>query len=313
MSGWDGLDEFLAVAETGGFSKAAERLRLSTSQVSRAVAQLEERLQARLFFRTTRRVSLTETGQILLTHCQRLQEEREEAFQAIGDVQGSPKGMLRVTCSVAYGEQFVMPLLNDFLEQHPQVHLEMELTNRTVDLVHERFDLAIRLGRLGDSAMVARQIAPRRMFLVAAPAYLEQRGTPHSLSELAAHRCLIGTSETWVFSNNGADWLFRPRHHWRCNSGHAVLDATLRGFGLAQLPDYYVRDPLRSGRLVSLLPEQQPPGQGVWALYPQRRYLSSKVRLVVDHLRAGLARRPEYQGPETQTAQGEGPPAPSAR
>lgn len=295
MSGWDGLDEFLAVVETGSFTRAAHRLRLSPSQVSRSVAQLEERLQARLFFRTTRRVTLTENGQILLTHCQRLQEERDEAFQAVGDVQDSPKGLLRLTCSVAYGEHFVMPLINDFLEMHPQLHVEMELTNRTVDLVHERFDLAIRLGRLADSAMVVTQIAPRRLHLVAAPTYVEHRGRPHSLSELSDHRCLIGTNETWVFRDQDREWVVRPRPHWRCNSGFAVLDAALRGFGLAQLPDYYVREPLRSGQLVSLLDDNRAPNQGVWALYPQRRFLSTKIRQVIDHLRAGLAARPEYK------------------
>ncbi len=295
MASWDGFDEFLAVAETGGFTRAAERLRLSPSQVSRAVAGLEERLQARLFFRTTRRVTLTETGQILLAHCQRLQEERDEAFSAIGDVQDRPKGTLRITCSVAYGEYFVMPLINSFLESHPQLQLDMELTNRTVDLVHERFDLAIRLGRRAESTMVATQIAPRRLYLVAAPAYLEKRGQPHSLSELAGHHCLTGTSETWIFADDGREWLFRPRAYWRCNSGFAVLDATLRGFGLSQLPDYYVREPLRDGRLVSLLPGKHPPNQGVWAIYPQRRFLSAKVRLVVEHLRQGLAARAEYQ------------------
>ncbi len=295
MSGWNGLDEFLAVAETGSFTLAAKRLRLSPSQVSRAVAQLEERLQARLFFRTTRRVSLTETGQILLNHGQRLQEERDEAFQAVGDVQDSPKGLLRMTCSVAYGEHFVMPLINDFLALHPQLNVDMELTNRTVDLVHERFDVAIRLGRLTDSTLVATQIAPRRLYLVAAPAYLEHRGRPHSLSELSDHRCLVGTNDTWAFHEQGQEWVFRPRPYWRCNSGFAVLDAALRGFGLAQLPDYYVREPMRSGQLVTLLDEYRTPNQGVWALYPQRRFLSTKIRQVIDHLKTGLAARPEYR------------------
>lgn len=295
MSGWNGLDEFLAVAETGSFTLAAKRLRLSPSQVSRAVAQLEERLQARLFFRTTRRVSLTETGQILLNHGQRLQEERDEAFQAVGDVQDSPKGLLRMTCSVAYGEHFVMPLINDFLQMHPHLHVDMELTNRTVDLVHERFDVAIRLGRLTDSTLVATQIAPRRLYLVAAPTYLEQRGHPHSLSELSEHRCLVGTNETWIFNEHGQEWVMRPRPYWRCNSGFAVLDAALRGFGLAQLPDYYVREPIRSGHLVTLLDECRTPNQGVWALYPQRRFLSTKIRQVIEHLKMGLAARPEYQ------------------
>ncbi|MDP3635807.1 MAG: LysR family transcriptional regulator, partial [Azonexus sp.] len=148
MSRWVGLDEFVAVAECGSFSRAAERLRLSSSHVSRQVALLEDRLQARLLYRTTRRVSLTEAGQTFFARCQRLIEERDEAFLTMGDLQSAPTGLLRMTAAVAYGERFIVPIVNDFMAQHPLLKLEIELTNRTLDMVHEGFDLAIRLGRL---------------------------------------------------------------------------------------------------------------------------------------------------------------------
>ena len=296
MSRWEGLDEFVAVAECGSFSRAAERLRLSSSHVSRQVALIEERLQARLLYRTTRRVSLTEAGQTFLVRCQRLIEERDEAFLTISDLHSAPTGLLRMTAAIAYGERFIVPIVNDFMAQYAQLKVEIDLTNRTLDMVHEGFDLAIRLGRLNESSLVATRLAPRAMHLCAAPAYLEKYGRPHTLSELGQHNCLIGTSDIWMFQQNGREFAFRPTGNWRCNSGQAVLDATLRGFGLAQLPDYYLSDLLRRGELISLLDANQPPNTAVWAVYPQRRYALPKVRLLIDALKAGLAVRPEYLG-----------------
>lgn len=296
MSRWEGLDEFVAVAECGSFSRAAERLRLSSSHVSRQVALIEERLQARLLYRTTRRVSLTEAGQTFLVRCQRLIEERDEAFLTISDLHSAPTGLLRMTAAIAYGERFIVPIVNDFMAQYAQLKVEIDLTNRTLDMVHEGFDLAIRLGRLSESSLVATRLAPRAMHLCAAPAYLEKYGRPHTLSELGQHNCLIGTSDIWMFQQNGREFAFRPTGNWRCNSGQAVLDATLRGFGLAQLPDYYLSDLLRRGELISILDANQPPNTAVWAVYPQRRYALPKVRLLIDALKAGLAVRPEYLG-----------------
>ncbi|MDX1722872.1 MAG: LysR substrate-binding domain-containing protein [Pseudomonas sp.] len=294
MNRWEGLDEFVAVAECGQFTAAAERLGLSSSQVSRQVARLEERLQTRLFYRSTRRVALTEAGQTFLQHCQRLQDAREEALRAVGDLGSEPKGLLRMTCAVAYGERFIVPLVTDFMMRHPQLRVDIELSNRNLDLVHEGLDLAIRLGRLQDSRLVATRLAPRRMYLCAAPDYLQHYGRPHSLSELGRHNCLIGSSDTWSFQLNGREAAQRVQGNWRCNSGQAVLDAALRGLGLCQLPDYYVLEHLRSGALVSLLDNQQPPNTAVWALYPQQRHLSPKVRQLVNALKAGLAQRSEY-------------------
>lgn len=289
MNRWEGLDEFIAVAETGQFTAAAQRIGLSSSQVSRQIARLEERLQTRLFYRSTRKVALTEAGQTFLQHCQRLVDARDEAMRAINDLTGEPKGLLRMTCAVAYGERFIVPLVNAFMARHPQLRVDIELSNRPLDLVHEGLDLAIRLGRLQDSRLVATRLAPRVMYLCAAPSYLERYGRPHSLSELARHNCLVGSSDQWTFQQDGKEQSLRVQGNWRCNSGQAVLDAALRGFGLCQLPDYYVLDHLKSGELVSLLEQHRPPNTAVWALYPQQRHLSPKVRQLVDALRDGLA------------------------
>ncbi|MDX1299999.1 MAG: LysR family transcriptional regulator [Pseudomonas sp.] len=295
MNRWEGLDEFVAVAECGQFTAAAERLSLSSSQVSRQIARLEERLQTRLFYRSTRRVALTEAGQTFLQHCQRLQDAREEALRAVGDLSSEPKGLLRMTCAVAYGERFIVPLVTEFMIQHPQLRVDIELSNRTLDLLHDGLDLAIRLGRLQDSRLVAARLASRQMYLCAAPEYLQRYGRPHSLSELSQHNCLIGSSDLWNFQANGQDASMRVQGNWRCNSGQAVLEAALRGIGLCQLPDYYVLEHLRSGALVSLLDNQQPPDTAVWAIYPQQRHLSPKVRQLVDFLKQGLGQRREYR------------------
>lgn len=291
---WDGLDEFVAVAECGQFSAAAERMGVSSSHISRQIARLEERMQTRLFYRSTRKVVLTEAGQTFLHHCQRLQDGREEALRAVGDLTSEPKGLLRLTCAVAYGERFIVPLVNGFMEDYPQLRVDIELTNNTLDLLHEGMDLAIRLGRLQESRLVATRLAPRRMYLCASPSYVERYGRPHSLSELNRHNCLIGSSDNWLLQQNGREFSQRVQGNWRCNSGQAVLDAALRGMGLCQLPDYYVLEHLKNGALISLLDAHQPPSTAVWALYPQQRHLSPKVRKLVDYLKTGLALRDEY-------------------
>lgn len=291
---WDGLDEFVAVAECGQFSAAAERMGVSSSHISRQIARLEERMQTRLFYRSTRKVVLTEAGQTFLHHCQRLQDGREEALRAVGDLTSEPKGLLRLTCAVAYGERFIVPLVNGFMEDYPQLRVDIELTNNTLDLLHEGMDLAIRLGRLQESRLVATRLAPRRMYLCASPSYLERYGRPHSVSELNRHNCLIGSSDNWLLQQNGREFSQRVQGNWRCNSGQAVLDAALRGMGLCQLPDYYVLEHLKNDALISLLDAHQPPSTAVWALYPQQRHLSPKVRKLVDYLKTGLALRDEY-------------------
>ena len=295
MNRWEGLDEFVAVAECGHFSKAAERLGLSSSHVSRQIAQLEERLHTRLLYRTTRKVALTEAGQTFLQHCQRLQDAREEALRAIGDLNSEPRGKLRMTCAVTYGERFIVPIVTRFMTRYPRLAVDIELSNRTLDLVQDGFDIAIRLGRLADSRMHSTRLAPRRMHLCASPAYLQHYGRPHSLSELSQHNCLVGSSDMWSFQQEGRETSVRVHGNWRCNSGQAVLEAALSGLGLCQLPDYYVQEHLRSGSLIPLLDTHQPPNTAVWALYPQQRHLSPKVRLLIDALREGLSDLPIYR------------------
>ena len=193
MSRWDGIDEFVATAEAESFSKAALRLGLSTSGVSRAVAGLEERLQTRLLYRTTRRVSLTDAGRAFLARCRQLILDRDEALAAVGEEDGELKGLLRMTCSTAYGERFVAPAVNSFMLNHPKLSILIELDDAVRDIVSEGFDLAIRFGRLTDSRLIAKRLASRTRRLCAAPAYLARAGAPRTIDELS-RRFLINPS-----------------------------------------------------------------------------------------------------------------------
>ncbi|WP_044563113.1 LysR family transcriptional regulator [Azospirillum sp. B4] len=288
MARWDGIDEFIAVGETESFSRAARRLGISTSHVSREVARLEDRLQVRLLYRTTRHVSLTDAGRAFLDRCRRLVDEREDMYAAVSEQDGMPRGHLRLTCSIAYGERYIVPLVNRFAGDHPQLAVTIDLSNRVVDLVGEGFDLAVRTGSLNDSRLIATRLASRTRHLCAAPAYLARHGIPRTLDELAQHRCLAGTTEMWQFRVAGQDVEFRPQGNWRCNSGFAVVDAALQGLGICQLPDFYVNAHLAEGRLVPLLDGLHPPDEGVWAVYPHRRHLSPKVGLLIEYLRGRL-------------------------
>lgn len=287
-SRWSGIDEIVAVADAGTFVGAAKRLRVSTSHVSRAVADLERSLSAPLFVRTTRRVALTDTGRTLVDHFRRLITERDEALALVAG-NGAPQGELRVTCSIALGERFLAPIVRRFAQHYPQVSVNLNLSNRLLDLVGEGYDLGIRTGHPSDDRLIGRRIAWRRVELCAAPAYLDRMGRPRFPSDLDHHECLIGTLRTWRFLVDGRTVSFTPRSRWQCNSGVVTAEAALAGMGLCLLPSFYVDEHIRDGRLERLLAEYRAPDEPVYALYPQRRHLLPKVAVLVDMLEAELS------------------------
>ncbi len=289
MVDWQGINEFVAVAETQSFTGAARRLGISTAQVSRQVSALERRLGSKLLYRTTRKVSVTEPGQLFYRHCRQVLDGLAEAEQALTSLQQVPRGKLRLTAPIVYGEKTIAPLVTDFMVRYPELEVEIQLSNRQLDLVAEGFDLAIRLGRLGDSSMMARRLASRTFHVCASPDYLARHGEPHSLSELNRHQCLRGTLDHWRFQEGGKFREVPVAGRLACNSGWALVDAARKGLGLVQLPEYYVQEHLASGALVSLLLPYQVADDGVWALYPHNRHLSPKVRLLLDHLSQALA------------------------
>lgn len=281
---WEGISEFVNVAETESFTLAAQRLQISTAKVSRQVSALEKRLNVKLLHRTTRRLSLTEEGQLFYHHCRHVLDGLENAERAVTALQTTPRGRIRLTAPVSYAEKKIAPLLNNFALEYPEIEINAYFTNKQVDLIDEGYDIAIRLGILNDSTLIAKKLQKRDSYLCASPDYLKQYGTPHSVSELEHHNCLLGTLGHWRFPNNSRKHPINLRGTIRYNSGEALLDAALKGLGIVQLPDYYVDIHLAQGTLIAILEDQADVDQGVWVVYPANRYLSPKIRVLIDYL-----------------------------
>lgn len=290
MNAWSGIDEFYTVAQLRSFTQAARRLGVSTSQVSREVVQLEDRLGQRLLYRSTRHVSLTEAGERFLIRCRRLLEDRDEAVASLLEESALLQGQLRMTCS----ERFIVPMINRFMLRHTRLKVEVLLGNASIDLIDQGIDLAVRFGDLQDSRLVATRLGSRTRHLCAAPEYVQSYGTPATLDDLSHFDCVCSIDEVWQFDRQGQPFLHRPDGRFRVNSGYVVLEAAVNGLGLCQLPDFYVRDHLRNGTLMELLPEHRPKAEEVWAVYPHRRHVPAKVKLAVEHLQEEFQRRPPF-------------------
>ena len=290
---WDGISEFVYVADYESFTRAAKELGISTAQVSRQISALEKRLNIKLLYRTTRKVSLTEEGRVFYQHCRGVLDGLDAAEQAVSNLQSKPQGRIKLTAPVTYGEQQLLPLVNDFMVQYRDIEVTAFLSNQKIDLIDGGYDLAIRIGKLSDSTMMAKKLSRRTNFVCAAPAYLEKYGIPHSLSDLSQHNCLLGTRDYWHFIEDGKidsgknadkEKNLRVSGSVQYNSGHSLVDAALKGLGIVQLPDYYVQKYLASGELVSLLNNYREPEESIWAIYPHNHHLSPKIRLLVDYL-----------------------------
>ncbi|HAZ98384.1 MAG TPA: LysR family transcriptional regulator, partial [Halomonas sp.] len=189
-----------------------------------------------LLYRTTRQIRLTDAGALYVEHCRHLFDGLRDAEQAISELQASPHGLLKLTSATTFGERYIAPLVNDFQRLHPQLEVHMHFTNRPVELIEEGYDIAIRMGVLKDSSLIARRLCERREYVVGSSAYFRQAPRPHTLSELSQHRCLIGSRPNWLFEVNGQRREVKVEGCWSGNSGPALLDAALKGLGLAQLP-----------------------------------------------------------------------------
>lgn len=281
---WQGISEFVAVAEAHSFSSAAKNLGISTAQVSRQISALEQRLQVKLFYRTTRSVSLTQEAQLFYQHCRSLIDGLVTAEQAITQLHTRPQGTVKLTVPPNYGEKKIVPLVNDFMVRYEEVEVITELSNHQLDLIEGGFDLAIRIGKQPDSSLVARQIGERRNLICASQNYLDKHGVPKQLIDLKQHNCLIGTANSWRYTEQGKERHIKVKGNLRCNSGVGLLDAALKDLGIVQLSDYFLQPYIDSGRLVHLLEDYTKQAEGVWAVYPQNRYLSPKIRLLIDFL-----------------------------
>ena len=294
------MQVFAAVVEADSFTLAADRLKLSKAAVSRHVSQLESRLGVRLLNRTTRRLSLTEAGRVFYEGCQRLLQEARAAEAAVTALAINPGGLLRLAAPMTFGVQHLARELADFIGACPEMKLELVLSDRSVDLVEEGFDAALRIGTLADSALVARRLAPLRRLVCAAPAYLKRRGLPTRPEALAAHDCLIysyqGTGRVWHFRHaQGQEKRVTITGRVEANNGEALLAFAVAGQGIAFTPTFAVAPALRDGSLVPLLPDWQDAADaGIHLVYPARRHLSPKVRALIDFLAPRWGEEPPW-------------------
>ena len=284
MKNWEAMEAFIEVVRQGSFSAAASQLNVSPSHISRLITQLESELSCTLLFRTTRRIRLSEAGELYYQHCRGLPETLSSAEEVVSTLNQAPVGAFKMTCATTFGERFIAPLMNDFLISHPKIELDLHLTNREVDIIEEGYDLAIRMGSLKDSSHLSRRLCEREEFLCASKEYVAQHGMPHTLAELSKHHCLSGSKNYWLFQQNGQRKEVKTQSSWRSNSGPALLDAVRKGLGIAQLPDYYVQEDLARGQLIALLPQYQYPYSGVWLVYPKVRHSSPKLQRICDYL-----------------------------
>lgn len=296
MDTFAGMQAFHAVVEAGGFAAAAVKLGVSRALVSKRVAGLEQELETRLLARTTRRVALTEAGAAFHRRCADLLVGFEQARAELGELREEPTGTLKVNAPMSFGTRYLAPLVGSFLSACPGVGLQLVLNDRFVDLLEEGFDVAIRIGALRDSSLIARKLAPTRNVLCAAPDYLARHGTPRQPSDLTSHRCLhygyLSSGTRWRFVGPRGPAHVTVRPVVTANNGDVLARAAVDGQGIVLGPDFIVADDLAAGRLVPLLRAFQPSENAIHAVWPAGAAPTAKLRRFVDHLAAHLVDPP---------------------
>lgn len=288
MERFSGLEAFVAVIEDGSFTSAAVSLGVSKSYVSKQVSALEDRLGARLLNRTTRSLSLTSAGQAFYDRCSQILIEIEEAERAVTQLQTEPRGLLRASVPVTFGVTWLAPIVADFLALHRDLEIDLDFSDRKVDLVDEGYDVVIRIGVLDDSSFAFKRIAPVRTLVCATPQYIADHGPIETPEDLIPEDCLpyvYQPATAWHFSRDGVERHVRVRGRLRANNGEALAHACARGQGVATLPDFIAAPFLREGLLTHVLEDWvDNERRAIWALYPHSRHLSAKVRQFVDYV-----------------------------
>ena len=285
---------FAAVVEHSGFSAAGRALGLPKSNVSRRVARLEDALGARLLERSTRRLRLTEVGTIYHRHCRRIVEEAEHAERSVDELLEVPRGLLRVAATITAGQQLLGPLVAEFLTGHPEIDLDLTLTNRPVDAIEEGFDVVVRVGALADSGLIAKALGASRFHLYAGTAYMGARDAPDDPAMLAGHDCLVMGEDpsptTWRLSSRGGERTIRVRPRVTVNDYTTLRRVAVDGGGIAPLPSYMCDELEQSGELIRVLPGWSLPPVPFHAVFPSHRGATPKVRAFLDFLAERIAR-----------------------
>ena len=291
---------FAAVVREGSFTRAADKLELSTSQVSKCVNRLERSLGARLLHRTTRRLSLTEAGSALYENSSTALAAIEDAKLAVSNLQGAPRGKLKISSSTAFGTMQLPRVTADLSRQYPELEVELLLEDRHIDLVREGVDVAIRItGDAPDSGLVYRRLGPNRQVICASPDYIGRRGLPRTPADLAKHDCVAhsarSTPRVWHLSGpDGEQVSVQISGRPTINSALAVRQAALEGLGIIELNSYLVGEDIVAGRLVRVLPQYQPKELHIYAVYAERRFLAPKIRVFIDAMLARIAPEPPW-------------------
>ncbi len=289
------IETFVAVATRGSFTAAAALEDVAPAVIGRRIDALEARLGVRLMHRTTRKLTLTPEGQNYLEDCQRILAELAGAESLVSAGGAQASGHLRLTAPAGFGRRHVAPLLPGFLAAHPQLRVSLNLADRVIDLVHEGYDCAVRVGDLPDSSLVSQRLADNRRLVVAAPSYLARAGTPQHPRELLQHECLMLSSDAsqtrgWAFRIDGQMHYHRQGGRLDCSDGQVLHEWCLQGLGLAWRSSWEVAGDCQAGRLVSVLDAFAAPPNGIYAVTPERSLQPLRVRLWIEHLRAHYAR-----------------------
>jgi len=280
------MEIFVAVVDEGSLTAAAERFHISAAMVGKHIRSLETRLATRLLTRTTRRQSLTEIGRQYYEQCRRILADVKDAESLAEAMAATPRGVLKVTVPLTYGVEVFAPAMTDYLGAWPDVSLELDLSNRVIDLVEEGFDASVRIGQLADSSFVARPLKPYRMRACASPAYLQKHGMPRTPADLANHECLgflhWGREGVWRLDGDTVDENVLRAGRFRANNGQALKAAALRGFGLVLQPEVLLAREIASGELVPVLDDFLPDGAPVHLIYPRDRRATPKLTSFID-------------------------------
>lgn len=274
---------FCRVIETQSFTQAAQQEQISLAMASKLVAQLEEHLNVRLLHRTTRKITPTESGLLFYQRCLPILNDLKEAEASVTDITSNLHGKLSISVPMDFGSRFIAPHLHRFSQTYPHIQLNLDFTDRRVDVVAEGYDLVLRIGKLEDSSIVAKRIAQTQNLLVASANYLAKYGMPQYLDELAHHQCLIYESHPiWQFHKENQIVKFRPKGNVYSNNGYALVQMAKSNLGIINIPKFLIKDELDAGELIPILTDLAQTPLDINVLYPHRRYLSPKVRVAIE-------------------------------
>ncbi len=290
------MEVFVRVYECGSFTAAARDLGMTQPAVTKSIKALEDHLGAPLINRSTRKLGLTDDGQLFYEDAIRMLEAMHEAENRIGKRAGTPSGLLRVTCGIAFGRLVMIPIIQDFLSQHPLIKLDLVLTDTPVDLIAQGIDVAVRIGDLADSSLRAKRIGTSKRITAAAKTYLQRSGTPHMPADLARHNCLVFTTLTtrnhWIFIGPNGEETVAVGGNFSCSNSEGIRTATLSGLGIAYNPEWLFTEGLADGTLIQVLTPYRSPPLPMHAVFPAGRYIGRKARSFVDFIEAKFAADP---------------------